>query len=74
MSITLAELRTQARNRADMESSEFVTDTELTDYINSSIAELHDILIQSYGVFRKRRFLHNFRKLYLIRIINSNNR
>jgi len=49
MSITLAELKTAARERADMEDSQFVTDSELLFYINSSIAELHDILIQSYG-------------------------
>ena len=49
MSITLAELRTEARRRADMEDSEFVTDAELTSYINASIAELHDLLVQSYG-------------------------
>ncbi len=48
MSITLLELRTRARRRADMENSQFITDPELTDYINSSIAELHDILIQAY--------------------------
>lgn len=49
MSITLLQLRTQARQRADMENSSFVSDSELTNYINASIAELHDILIQSYG-------------------------
>lgn len=49
MGITLLELKTQARQRADMESSEFVSDSELLNYINSSIAELHDILIQAYG-------------------------
>lgn len=49
MSITLAELRTQARQRSDMESSDFVSDSELTAYINASIAELQDILIQAYG-------------------------
>lgn len=49
MSITLLQLRTQARQRADMENSEFVSDSELNNYINASIAELHDILIQSYG-------------------------
>lgn len=48
-SITLLELRTQARQRADMETSQFITDAELTNYINSSIAELHDILVQEYG-------------------------
>lgn len=49
MSITLLELRNQCRQRCDMEDSDFVADAELTAYINSSIAELHDILIQSYG-------------------------
>jgi hypothetical protein len=31
-----------------MENSEFVSDSELNSYINKSIAELHDILIQAY--------------------------
>lgn len=48
MSITLAELITDIRNRADMENSEFVSDAELTRLINKSIAELHDLLIQAY--------------------------
>ena len=48
MSITLAQLRTEARQRADMTNSEFVTDAELNGYINNSISELHDILIQAY--------------------------
>ena len=45
MSITLSELRSQARDRADMQNSAFVSDAELTKYLNSSIAELHDLLI-----------------------------
>lgn len=49
MSITLLELKNQCRFRANMENSEFVTDAELITYINGSIAELHDILVQSYG-------------------------
>jgi len=49
MSTTLLQIRQQARQRADMENSEFVSDSELNGYINSSIAELHDILVQSYG-------------------------
>lgn len=49
MSITLAELKTRSRERADMTDSEFVTDSELVSYINASVAELHDILIQAYG-------------------------
>ena len=49
MTITLAELRTQSRQRADMENSNFISDTELTSYINNSIAELHDIMAEAYG-------------------------
>jgi hypothetical protein len=49
MTITLLQLRTQSRQRADMESSEFIADSELNSYINASIAELHDILAQAYG-------------------------
>ena len=49
MSITLAEIKEQARQRADMEDSTFVREPELTSYINSSIAELHDLLIAAYN-------------------------
>jgi hypothetical protein len=49
MSITLLELRTQARQLADRENSNFVTDTELNNYVNSAIAELQDLLIAAYG-------------------------
>jgi hypothetical protein len=48
MSITLAQLRLESRDRADMKNSKFVSDTELNNYINNSISELHDILIQAY--------------------------
>ncbi len=49
MSVTLSELMQHSRSRADMENSSFVDDTELISYINHSIAELHDILVQTYG-------------------------
>lgn len=49
MVLTLSEIRSRCRQRADMESSEFVTDDELNFYINQSLAELHDMLVQSYG-------------------------
>jgi hypothetical protein len=45
----LADIRTAARQRADMESSQFVTDAELTSYINQSLFELYDILVQAFG-------------------------
>ena len=49
MAITLAELRTQARQMADMEQSQFVQDPELNNYINFAIAELYDLLVGCYG-------------------------
>lgn len=49
MSITLLQLRTQSRQMADMEDNEFVSDNEINNYINFAIAELHDILVASYG-------------------------
>jgi len=49
MSITLLELRTKSRQKADMESNNFISDSEANSYINFAIAELHDLLIESYG-------------------------
>ncbi len=49
MSITLGDIRTQARQRSDMEQSLFVSDAEANSYINSSLKELHDLLIKAYN-------------------------
>jgi hypothetical protein len=49
MSVTLLELKTRARERADMTNSTFIEEEELTGYINSSIAELYDLLVAAYG-------------------------
>jgi hypothetical protein len=46
--VTLEQLKIEARQRADMENSDFVSDSELTSYINGSLAELHDLLIAAY--------------------------
>lgn len=46
-SITLLTLRTAARERADAVNSTFVSDTELTRYINASAQELYDLLVES---------------------------
>lgn len=48
-SMTLLELRTATRQRADMVNSQFVSDSELTSYINQSAFELYDLMIQKYG-------------------------
>src|SRR6185369_115459 len=45
---TLLSLSTQARQRADMVNSSFITDAELNSYINSSYAELYDLLTSCF--------------------------
>jgi len=54
-SVTLAQLMTRVRQRANMENSQFISDSELIDNINESLAELYDLLVGSYGqeYFRK---------------------
>jgi hypothetical protein len=46
--ITLATLKTRTRQRSDMENSSFVSDSELVSYINSSYAQLYDILVSRF--------------------------
>lgn len=46
-SFTLAQLRTKVRERADIENSTFIDDTELNGYISASYARLHELLVQS---------------------------
>ncbi len=48
MASTLAELKTRVRERCDMENSTFISDSELTTYINESYAELYDLIIATY--------------------------
>lgn len=43
--VTLSDMRTRIRRRADMENTSFVSDAELKDWINDSLSELYDILI-----------------------------
>lgn len=47
--MSLADLRSAVRQRADMVNSQFVSDTELNSYINQSYFELYDLLIAQYG-------------------------
>jgi hypothetical protein len=47
-STTLLELRTRARQRADMVSSTFVSDAELTIYVNQGLFELYDQVVASF--------------------------
>jgi hypothetical protein len=46
--VTLSSLRTQIRQRCDMENSSFVSDSELNSYINASYAELYDLLVSRF--------------------------
>ena len=48
--MTLTELISQIRDRSDMNNSQFITDSELTNYINQSLKELHALLVSNYGV------------------------
>lgn len=48
MAVTLSSLRTQVRERADMQNSLFVSDAELDVYINNSAWELYDIVISKF--------------------------
>lgn len=47
--ITLTDLKTDIRNRTDMNDTDIITEVELTSYINSSITELYDLLVSKYG-------------------------
>jgi len=57
MAITLSSLRTSVRQRADMENSQFVTDTELDSYINNSYKELYDIVVSRFEDYYSTQLL-----------------
>jgi hypothetical protein len=46
--MTLLELRTAVRERANMEDTQFVTDPELTRYVNQSLQSLYNKLVTTY--------------------------
>lgn len=46
--VTLLQLKTRAREKADMVNSQFVSDSELLSYINNSYSELYDILVSRF--------------------------
>lgn len=47
--VTLSELRTKAKERADMESSDFVSTAEWNRLINMGKKTLDDLLVRNYG-------------------------
>lgn len=48
MSTTLLQLRTRARQRSDMVGSTFVSDAELTTWVNQGFAELYDLVVSAF--------------------------
>lgn len=55
MSFTLDQIKEKIRERANMENSTFISDSELTGYTNSSYAELYDILVGTFEDYYSRR-------------------
>lgn len=55
--LTVADLRTLARQRADMVNSNFVTSTEWVSYINFSYKELYDILVAKFEDYYSTQYL-----------------
>lgn len=49
MATTLLDLRTRVRERADLESTNFVTDTMLNAWINESYEELYDRVVAAFA-------------------------
>ena len=47
--VTLAFLNATIRQRADQVNSDFITDDELNGWINSSVKELYDLLVEQYA-------------------------
>jgi len=47
--VNLTELRLLTRQRADMENSQFVNDTELTRYLNNSWGELYSLINENFN-------------------------
>jgi len=46
--VTLLEIKTQSRQLSDMVDSPFITDPELTNYVNNSLKELYDLMVATY--------------------------
>ncbi len=53
--VTLTQLRTWIRQRADLENNAFVSDAELTDLINHALGEFQDILLSINGDMRAEK-------------------
>ena len=52
---TLSELRTRARRKVDAVNNDFFSDSEINDYINIGLGELHDILVSKQEDYYVRK-------------------
>lgn len=50
--VSLTSVLTEVRQRTHYEQSQFVTDAELTAWINRSLAELYDLLVTAYDGYQ----------------------
>ncbi len=57
MSTTLTSIRESVRERADMQHSEFVSDSELDSYINNSYKELYDLIVSRFEDYYSVRYI-----------------
>jgi len=48
MAISLANLRIEAQRRSDMENNLFISNAEWTTYLNGSLGELYDLLLEAH--------------------------
>lgn len=53
----LSDLILLARQRSDMENNAFISDAELTSYLNNSLAELDDVLVTNYEDYRLSNYV-----------------
>lgn len=54
MAVTLGELKLRALDYADMGNSAFPDSERLTNYINSGLSRLHDMLVDSYADYYRK--------------------
>ena len=48
MATTLSEIKTRCRQAVDSENDSSISDSELTNYINASLADLYEIVLSAY--------------------------
>jgi len=57
--VTLGQLRESVKRKADMEDSDFISDQEFNELINSALSRTHDLLVNTYeDYFLQKALLH----------------